>query len=352
MPFTTTRIAAAHLAVLIALPLAGCTSREPRGAYALGGDICTSEIVALAGIPAGEPRRETGEEEGRPTQSCTFGVRVGGTRGRDDAVSITATRHEDGASAAESYRRWHDSDTSVAAGVHDLGTVSTGVGAFRSVHEHQVAIQDDNLLVRVSWPDHEAGGPPDVATRLRTVGEAALSALRRSAPPSPPTRRDGESTPDPVLDPSTQAPTHTVVADLCAVLDLSALSPAKPSDVRRSTLKPDRLRGVTCSVTFPPAGGRESQLLASAAVPVDGDGATKIARMYAFERHRRPTQTRDVAGLASATFVQTQAPTMTTLLAYDGNLRLELLWLSSGDEDAADLQRRLVAVADSAVARL
>ncbi|TDC82191.1 hypothetical protein E1193_12605 [Micromonospora sp. KC606] len=47
-------------------------------------------------------------------------------------------------------------------------------GAYRAVGEHQVYLHDDNLLVRASWPDHEAGGPPDVVTHLRKVAERNL----------------------------------------------------------------------------------------------------------------------------------------------------------------------------------
>ncbi|SCG71562.1 hypothetical protein [Micromonospora halophytica] len=353
MPCIPTRLTAAHLALLLALPLASCTEQgEPSGMYALDGDICTSEIVALAGVPAGQPRSITGEEDGHPTLSCTFGVRVGGTRGHDDAVTVTAIRYRDSKDAADSYRRWHDSDTSVAAGIQDLDGISTAAAAYRLVGDHQVTMHDDNLLVRANWPDHEAGGPPDVVTRLRKTAEAIFGALRRLGLPSPQARQDDGTTSDPVLSPPSGAREHELVKDLCAVLDLSAVSTVRPTSVRPSTPKPTRMRGATCTVIYPGTGGRESQLLISAGIPADGDGATKIARLYALERHGRARHARDVAGLAAATFMETPSPAMTRLVAYDGNLRVELLWLGTGSGGHQELQQRLIAVADSAVRQL
>ncbi|TDC42912.1 hypothetical protein [Micromonospora sp. KC213] len=77
-----------------------------------------------------------------------------------------------------------------------------------------------------------------------------------------------------------------------------------------------------------------------------------MAHRYALHRYRRGGQVRDVTGLAAATFVEPSTPPVTMLAAYDGNLRVEAMWLGSRRDDPQDVQRRLVAVADSIVARL
>ncbi|MBQ0896348.1 hypothetical protein KBX37_25200 [Micromonospora sp. U56] len=348
----TRKMTAVHLAVLFGVPLVGCTADEDRGAYDLGADICTSQIVTLAGVPAGDPRRTREEDdEGRATQSCTFSVRVGGKLGRDQPMTVTATRYGSSKEAAEDYRTWRDGGESDASGVQDLGGLPAAAVAYRMVGDHQVTSHDDNLLVRVSSPDHETGNPPDLVTRLRKVAAAVLTALRRPDAPSPQAPSDADPSPDPVLTPSSTGAGHGAVKDLCEILDLSAVSTAKPVEVRPSTPKPGRLRGMMCSAVFPGEGGRSSQLLVSASFPVGGDGPVQVARMYAYERHRMRAA-RDVTGLGTATFIDTRTPTMPKVLAYDQNLRVEVMWMGTGAEDPDDLQRRLVAVADSVIAGL
>lgn len=322
------------MSIMMIAPTVGCSDSKSGDLYQLGADICTMDIIQLAGIPNGLPASRTGKDRsGNPSQTCTASIFIDEAHGPRTFLSIHASTFMYDSDLQRNYENWSTEREGID--VQELPGLGEAAVFTKMPGEFHVVTRDDNLIVRVTWSDQKFDNPPDVATRLRRVAQAVLVALRR--PDAPPLPTESADDPDPVITTPSVSLYYEPVENLGDVVDLTPLGTVEPTTLKAKKEDHGSFIVMSCDARF----GLAAQVIVFATVSVRGGDQ---AQGYADARGMA-SGVKDIMGLGTAAFIDQSRPLWPRLVAYDHNLKVDVAWSTSGTERPTDEQ--LVRIARS-----
>lgn len=317
------------MSIMMIASTVGCSDSKSGDLYQLGADICTMDILQLAGIPAGLPISRTGEDSsGNPSQTCIASIFIDKARGPQTFLNIYASTFAYDSDLQRAYENWSTDRLGQGADIQELPGLGEAAVFNKMPGEFHVVTRDDNLLVRVTWSDQKSDNPPDVATRLRRVARAVMVALRR--PDAPPLPTESAHDPDPVITTPSVSLHYEPVENLCDIVDLTSLGTVEA--IKQKAKKEDfgSYIVMSCDVRF----GLAAQMIISATVSTKGGDQ---AQGYADARGMA-SEPKDITGLGTAAFIDQSRPLSPRLVAYDHNLKVDVSWRTSSTAKPTDEQ--------------